>query len=134
MIGIKQKFEKIHNTFIDIFFQNIKKGFLINNKDDFKDFISIEKFCEIIMKIIKHDLRGTYNVSIGQKIYLDEILEWLNKYNNKVFVLKDKIEQNDCFFLNNRKLMSKIKIKNSKLELKKYCLKVSRKFFLTSKN
>ena len=42
------KIKKIHNTFIDIFFNNINKGFIFDNKKDFKDFISIDKFCEII--------------------------------------------------------------------------------------
>ena len=37
--------------------------------------------------------------------------------------------KNDCFFLNNKKLMSKIKIKNSKRELKEYCFKISKKKF-----
>ena len=52
------------------FFQNTKKGFLIDNKKDYKDFISIEKFCEIIKNIIKKNLIGIFNVSIGRKIFL----------------------------------------------------------------
>jgi len=129
IIGDKRKIKKIHNTFIDVFFDNIKKGFVLDNKKDFKDFISIDKFCEIIHHIIKKDIRGTFNVSIGSKIYLNEIISWLNKFNKKSYFIKTKKIENDCFFLNNKKLMSKLKIKNSKLELKKYCLKISKKRF-----
>ena len=129
VIGDKNKIKKIHNTFIDVFFQNTKKGFILDNKGDFKDFISIEKFCEIVKKIIKKDLRGIFNVSIGRKVYLNEIINWLNKFNSQKLIIKSRNTQNDCFFLNNKKLMSKIKINNSLLELKKYCLKISKKRF-----
>ena len=30
---------------------------MIDNKKDFKDFISIDKFCEIVKNIIKKDLK-----------------------------------------------------------------------------
>ncbi|MDC3036352.1 NAD-dependent epimerase/dehydratase family protein [Candidatus Pelagibacter sp.] len=129
VIGDKSNIKKIHNTFIDIFLDNINKGFLYNNKKDFKDFISIDKFCEILKNIIKRDLRGLYNVSIGKKIYLNEIIRWLNQFNKQKYIIKRQSAKNDCFYLNNRKLMSKIKIKNSKSELKKYCLKISKKTF-----
>ena len=80
--------------------------------------------------IIKKDLRGTYNVSIGKKIYLNQIIEWLNKYNNKPLkVLKYNSTKNDNFYLNNKKLMSKIKINNSLFELKKDCFNLSKKLF-----
>lgn len=129
VIGDKNKIKKIHNTFIDIFFQNIKRGIILDNKKDFKDFISIEKFCEILKNIINNNLRGTFNVSIGRKIYLNNIIKWLNKFNKQKLRIIRKNTKNDCFFLNNRKLMSKIKIKNTESELKKYCLKISKKRF-----
>ena len=129
IIGDKSKIKRIHNTFIDIFYQNIKKGLMFDNKKDFKDFISIDKFCEIMKNIITKDLKGIFNVSIGKKIYLNDIVFWLNKFNKKKIILKKSKIKNDCFFLNNKKLMSKIKIKNSKKELKKYCLKISKKRF-----
>ncbi len=56
-------------------------------------------------------------------------MAWLNKFNNRKFVIKNKTIKDDCFYLNNRKLMSKIRIKNSVLELEKYCLKISKKSF-----
>ena len=129
VIGDKKRIKKIHTTFIDTFFNNLKKGFIYDNKDDFKDFISIEKFCEIIKSIIKLNLKGTFNVSIGRKIYLEDLISWLNKFNKKKYIKKVKNIKDDCFFLNNRKLMSKIKIKNSVSELRKYCFKISKKKF-----
>jgi nucleoside-diphosphate-sugar epimerase len=129
VIGDKSNIRKLHNTFIDIFFNNIKKGFMLDNKNDYKDFISIDKFCEIVKKIIQRDLRGIFNVSIGEKILINDILNWLNYYNLKKVRRKDNKNKVDCFYLNNNKLMSKIKINNSVLELKRYCLKVSKKMF-----
>ena len=129
VIGDKKNIKKIHNTFIDIFYQNLERGFVIDNKKDFKDFISIDKFCEIVKNIIKKDLKGIFNVSIGKKIYLNDIVIWLNKFNKKEIIQKNKYIKNDCFFLNNKKLMSKIKIKNTKNELKEYCYKISKKRF-----
>ena len=129
IIGDKSKIKKIHTTFVDIFFQNIKKGFIIDNKKDFKDFISVDKFCEILNSIIDKDLRGIFNVSIGKKIYLNDVVNWLNTFNKKKFIKKNKNVKDKSFFLNNRKLMSKLKIKNSTLELKNYCIKMSKKRF-----
>ena len=74
-------------------------------------------------------MRGTYNVSIGRKVYLNDLLKWLNKFNKKDFIKRSKNIKDDNFFLNNKKLMSKLKIKNSISELKKYCFKMSKKKF-----
>ena len=131
IIGYKLKAKKkLHKTFVDLFYEKAKKGFIYNNKKRFKDFLSVQKFSQILTMIIKKDLRGTYNVSIGKKIYLDQIIEWLNKYNRKrIKVINYSSTKNQSFYLNNRKLMSKIKMKNSLFELKKDCLDLSRKLF-----
>ena len=131
IIGYKLEIKrKLHKTFVDLFYEKAKKGLIYDNKKRFKDFLSIQKFSQILIMIIKKDLRGTYNVSIGKKIYLNQIIEWLNKYNNKPLkVLKYNSTKNDNFYLNNKKLMSKIKIKNSLFELKKDCLNLSKKLF-----
>ena len=80
---------------------------------------------------MKKKLHGIYNVSIGQKIYIKEILSWLNKNNEnkKNFILiKKKRNQIDkySFSLNNSKLSKKINYKPKKIELKKFCLKLSK--------
>ena len=129
VIGDKSNIRKLHNTFIDIFFDNIKKGFILDNKNYYKDFISIDKFCEIVKKIIQKNLRGIFNVSIGKKVLINDVLNWLNFYNLKKVKLKNNKSKVDCFYLNNNKLMSKIRVNNSVLELKKYCLKISKKSF-----
>ena len=129
VIGDKSKIKKIHKTFIDIFFDNVKKGFIYDNGKNFKDFISINKFCEITRHVIIKNLRGIFNVSIGKKIMLNQIVNWLNRFNKKKVLIKKMRKQVDCFYLNNKKLMSKIKITNSEIELKKFCLKISRERF-----
>tara|TARA_B100001540_G_C15516211_1_gene510382 strand:- start:5 stop:346 length:342 start_codon:yes stop_codon:yes gene_type:complete len=111
-------------------FSDIKKGVVTDNKKNFKDFISIEKFCEIIEKILEKKITGIYNVSIGKKIYLNDLISWINKYNRVNITFKNQPNKlDDCFYLNNQKLMKKIKIKNSIKDLKDYCLKLSKKKF-----
>lgn len=130
IIGDKSVTQKIHRTFIDIFFENIEKNIIIDNGNAFKDFLAIDKFCEIFKNIIKKNLVGVYNVSIGQKVYLNDLINWLNKFNKKklkkIKIIKKK---NDSFYLNNKKLMSKIKIKNSLTDLKQYCYQLSKNKF-----
>ena len=129
IIGDKSLSRKIHQTFIDVFFENIKKGIVVDNGKAFKDFLSIDKFCEIFKNIIKKNLSGVYNVSIGQKVYLNDLINWLN-ISNKKKLKKVKIKKkSDSFYLNNKKLMSKIKISNSLTDLKQYCFQLSKNKF-----
>jgi nucleoside-diphosphate-sugar epimerase len=129
IIGDKSLNKKIQKTFIDIFFENVRKGIIIDNENDFKDFLSIDKFCQIFKNIIKYNLKGIYNVSIGQKVYLNDIISWLNKFNRKKLKNVKIKKKSESFFLNNKKLMSKIKINNSINELKKYCYQLSKNKF-----
>ena len=131
IIGDTEKSKRIHRTFIDIFQKNIQKGFVYNNGTVFKDFLSIDKFCQILQEIINKKLTGTYNISIGQKVYLNDLIKWLNKYNTRKYkTIKNLNLKNESFYLNNKKIMSKIKTKNSLNELKKFCYKYSKKKFL----
>ena len=122
---------KLHKTFSDIFFEMAKLGYVYNNKKIYKDFISIKKFSEIILKLIKKNSYGTYNISIGKKIDIRQIVTWLNFYNhNKLTIISPKNSfNNENFTLNNRKLMCEIKIKNNLVNLKNECLAISRKVF-----
>ena len=129
IIGDKSLTKKIHRTFIDIFFENIKKGIMIDNGNAFKDFIAIDKFCQIFKNIIKKNLIGVFNVSIGQKVYLNDLIKWLNKFNKKKNKNIKIIKKNDSFYLNNKKLMSKIKIKNTLTDLRRYCYQLSKNKF-----
>ena len=133
IIGISKKNKrKLHKTFIEIFLESAKKGLIYKNKKTFKDFISIKKFCEITLELIKKNASGTYNVSLGKKIYLDQITKWLNLYNTKKLAKVDikKSFNNDSFTLNNKKLMNKITITNNLNELKKECIKLSKFYFV----
>ena len=132
VIGDSKSLKRIHKTFMDIFLENVEKGFIFENDGVFKDFLSIEKFCQIIKYIIRKEIVGTYNVSIGQKVYLNDLINWLNKYNKKKIKIKKNSNKTDSFYLNNNKLMSKIKIRNNLLDLKNYCHKFSKKKFLNN--
>ena len=68
---------------------------------------------------------------MGKKIYLNNLIRWLNYYNpNKVKVIKNKIKKNkENFFLCNKKLKKFIKINTSLSELRKECKKVSKLYF-----
>ena len=123
---------KLHNTFSDIFFEMAKKGYIYNNnKKIYKDFISISKFNQIVYELIKKDSFGIFNISLGKKIYINQLIAWLNFHNTKkikVINIKNSFN-NDSFTLNNDKLMKQIKIKNNILELKNECFAISKKFF-----
>ena len=122
---------KLHKTFLDIFFEMAKRGFIYKNKKIYKDFISIKKFNQIVLELIKKNSYGPYNVSLGKKIYINQIVTWLNFYNTKeIKIINPKNSFNsDNFTLNNKKLIRKIKIKNDVQELKKECLRISKYFF-----
>jgi len=130
-LPISRSNKKLHYTFIDYFFDNIKKGIIYKNNKIYKDFLSIDKFCEIIDQIIKNKLSGTFNVSLGKKIYLDKVISWLNFYNKNPFYYKtiDQKYNKDCFTLNNDKLTRNTMLKNRIIDLRDYCKNISKKFF-----
>ena len=135
IIGIhnKKSNRKLHNTFVDIFFSNVKKGVLFRNKKIYKDFLSIYKFCEIIRKLIDKNSYGIYNISVGKPVFLEEITNWLNFYNKKPYRIIDfkskKSLIKESFYLNNKKLMKKINVKNRLIDLERDCKKISKLFF-----
>jgi dTDP-4-dehydrorhamnose reductase len=132
---IKDKKRKIHKTFIDYFFLNIKKGLLINNKEIYKDFLSTKQFAIIIEKLIKINAYGTYNVSLGKKVFLDNLIKNLNFYNKKKFkTINPQLHyNNDCFYLNNDKLSKKINIKLKLKDLQMDCKEISKIYFNNEK-
>ena len=130
---------KLHKTFIDYYLENIKKNKIIDNKNIYKDFLPVGLFVKIIFLLIKKNKLGIFNVSIGKKVYLKNIIDWLNYYNpNKGFLVTLKNQNynllnRDSFYLNNRKLMKAINIKISLNHLKKECLGISKKIFYEKK-
>ena len=133
VIGLKKNknYRQIHKTFFDNNLDIVKKNKKIKFYNQFKDFITIEQLSKIIFFILKKKLNGVYNVSLGQKIYIREILNWLNKRNinknNFIYINKKKDELNKySFSLNNSKLSREINYKPKKIELKRFCLKLSK--------
>ena len=123
---------RIHNTFVNQFFKNVKKGIVYDNKKLYRDFISIIQFSEIIKEFIKKKSHGIYNISMGKKVYLKRIIEWLNFYNKKKIVLKNlpiNINKSQNFYLNNTKLIKETKLKLSLTKLEKDCKDISKLFF-----
>ena len=138
LIGInkfRNNNKKIHKTFIDSFFLNVQRGIIFNNEKNYKDFLSINKFGEIIEKLINKKVLGIYNVSLGQKVYLTKLVNWLNLFNKNKYKSIDipKGYKTECFYLNNDKIMKKINIKNKLIDLEKDCKSMS-KFFFKKKN
>ena len=138
LIGInkfRNNNKKIYKTFIDSFFLNVQRGIIFNNEKNYKDFLSINKFGEIIEKLINKKVVGIYNVSLGQKVYLTKLVNWLNLFNKNKYKSIDipKGCKTECFYLNNDKLMKKINIKNRLIDLEKSCKAIS-KFFFKKKN
>ena len=131
IVGYKENLKNhLHETFIDYFYKYAKKGLIFENFKKFKDFISVQKFCQLLEMAIKKNLYGTFNFSIGRKVYLNDIVEWLNKFNKKkIKVIKLKEYKDRSFYLNNSKLMKKIKIKNTINELRTDCENLSKKLF-----
>jgi dTDP-4-dehydrorhamnose reductase len=121
-----------HNLFLDNFILNLKNNSLLNHNNSFKDFISINQFTDIFLKIIQKNLKGVFNISLGKRVYVKEILQWLTSACKKSLKSKDfnkKTFNNDSFTLNNTKLKKILNISINKEDLKIYCLSISRKIF-----
>ncbi len=112
------KHRSTHKLFFDNFLKFRKKGNL-KFENLFKDFLSIDQFCMIIDKIIKYKVIGIYNLSLSKKVYLSEIIYWLDKKFHKKIKFKNSIK--GSFTLSNKKLIKKIKIKPTKKELRLFC-------------
>ena len=121
---------KIHNTYLDFFVSKIKKGELISNQNEFKDFLDINTFSKIIDLIIKKKVFGIYNISIGKKVYLKVLNNWLlnsikSKKKLKIIKLKND-HKKESFYLNNSKIKKKININISVAQLKNECIRLSK--------
>lgn len=133
LIGLDNKNgkRKIHSTFVKYFFENIKKGIIYENNDNYKDFLSTNQFSKIIEILIKKCSLGIFNVSIGKKVFLKEVIKWLNYYNKKEYTIT-KLPKNfdiENFYLNNSKLLNETKLKINLTNLEKDCKRISKIFF-----
>ena len=57
------------------------------------------------------------------------MVKWLNYKNKNKFFIKKKYYRKDSFTLNNKKLMSLIKIKIKKSEVKNFCKAIGKKIY-----
>ena len=108
-----------HKLFFDNFLKYKKNNKQISVNDDFKDFITIEQFSNIINKIIKLKVRGVYNVSLGEKIYISELVKWLDQNFCKRIRFTEPTKYS--FTLSNKKLFKKIKMNITKNQVKLFC-------------
>jgi nucleoside-diphosphate-sugar epimerase len=123
----KRKFlknKRAHNLFLDNFIKYKKHGKTIKFNDCYKDFITIDYFNKVILKIIKKKITGIYNLSLGKKIYLSEIVRWLDPDFSKKIQFNYKDKDKYSFTLNNKKLLKKIKINISKYQVMNFCKKM----------
>ena len=118
------KNKRAHNLFLDNFIKYRKYGKTIRFNDCFKDFITIDYFNKVIFKIIEKNITGIYNLSLGKKIYLSEIVRWLDPHFSKKIQFNYKNRDKYSFTLNNDKLIKKIKIKISKNQVRNFCKKI----------
>ena len=125
--------KRAHNLFLDNFILNLKNNLLLNHQNSFKDFISINQFANIFLKIILINPKGVFNVSLGKKVYVSEILQWLTSSSKKSLNVKNYSKNmtynSDSFTLNNSKLKNTLNISIKKKDLKIYCLSLSKKIF-----
>ena len=132
LIGFRNKNKRrVHFTFFDYFLKHINQNKVIFTGNVYKDFLSISQFVNIIYLLIKKNAYGTINVSLGKKIYLRDLVKWLNFYNPKKldYIYINKGINFDCFTLNNDKLKKLINYKVLKSDLKKDCIMISKKIF-----
>ena len=134
IIGFKKyNPRRSHHTYLDYLISKIKKGDLILNQNEFKDFLDINTFSKIIDLIIKKKVFGIYNVSMGKRVYLRDLNNWLlksykNKKKLKIIKLKNN-KKNQSFYLNNSKLKKRIDLNIDITKLQKECIKLSKKLF-----
>lgn len=120
VIGKVNKNKKKYSyNFIDNYFyyKKLKKKIVAYN--DFKDFISIEDFSKSLFLLIKKRAKGTFNISIGKKVFVKDLIYWLDKDVFNKFIFKPA-NKRLCFYLNNFKLFKKIGFSPTLPNLKKY--------------
>lgn len=121
IIGRKMNRNKrnVHNLFFDNYLILRKKNKRILVNDDFKDFLSINQLNQVIHNLVKKEIRGIFNVSISEKIYISELLQWIDKKFHKKIKFMNSTK--DSFYLSNKKLLKHIEKKPKKSDLKKFC-------------
>ena len=98
-IGIARIFNYYNKNSKKKYFINDIKKILANNKEKiyfkkistFRDFISIHNINTALYKMIQLNLKGDFNICSGKKIYLPDIVNFLNnKIKNKILIFDNK--------------------------------------------
>lgn len=118
---IFHNYRKTHNLFFDNFL-TFRKRKKMKVENTFKDFLSIDQFCKILYLIIKFNITGTYNLSLSKRVFLSELIFWIDKnfYKKIEFIPSTK----GSFTLSNKKLLKKIKFIPTKKQLRLFCEKL----------
>ena len=68
-----------------------KKIIKFNNVNAYRDFVSMKDINTALLKMINHKLENDYNICSGEKIFLPDIINFLNKkYNKNIQILTNK--------------------------------------------
>lgn len=80
-----------------------KKIIRFNYVNSYRDFISMKNINTALFQMINLKLKNDYNICSGKKIYLPDIIYYLNKkYKKNILIIEKK--QNDCLIGSNIKL------------------------------
>ena len=115
---INNKIKENYN-FIDNYFNYKKLNKKIITNNNFKDFISVDDFSKSLFLLMNKKAKGTFNISLGKKIFVKDLIYLLDKTFYKNFIFK-KGEKKLSFYLNNNKLKRKIRFVPTLPGLKKY--------------
>lgn len=108
------------NNFYKIRLQ--KKVYLTCNY--FKDFITIEQLNKYLIALFQKKITGTYNISLGEKIYIREIISWIdNSFLKRIKFIKKPYNKNMSFYLNNSKVQKLLNLNITKSQVKRFCKK-----------
>ena len=115
---------KIHTNFLSNFLYYRKKKIKLETVDEYKDFITTDQLSLAILKLIQNNIRGIFNISLGKRVYLSEITNWLDPNFAKSIVFNKNKNYLESFTLSNAKLLKKIKMKITKNALMIFCKKL----------
>jgi len=130
VLGEKIKnIKRVHKTFLDNYINYLKDNKIYYYCNDFKDFITEKMFADIFFLILKKNVFGTFKISLGKKIYIREILKWLNYENHQKqkFILNIKKKPNDSFTLNNNKIKKITRLQALKKDVEVFCKNLGKK-------
>jgi len=137
VLGEKIKnIKRVHKTFLDNYINYLKDNKVYYYCNDFKDFITEKMFADIFFLILKKNVFGTFNISLGKKIYIREILKWLNYENHQKqkFILNIKKKPKDSFTLNNNKIKKITRLRALKKDVEVFCKNLGKKIYFQNIN